>query len=58
LPNVKLKINDKNEYIEFDSGSGDFYSPKTSDVERKMKNDGLNKILSFLWRILFWHHNG
>jgi predicted aspartyl protease len=53
LPNVKLKINDKNEYIEFDSGSGDFYSPKTSDVERKMKNDGLNKILSFYGEFSF-----
>jgi hypothetical protein len=53
LPNVKLKINDKKEYIEFDSGSGDFYSPKTSDVEKKMKKDGLNKVLSFYGEFSF-----
>ncbi|MFD1616247.1 hypothetical protein [Gelatiniphilus marinus] len=41
---MKLRINDKNEYIEFDSGPGDFYSPKTSDVEKKIR---INGILSF-----------
>jgi len=47
LPSVKLKINNKNEYIEFDSGSGDFYSPKTSDVEKKMKNNDKDIVLKF-----------
>jgi hypothetical protein len=47
LPDIKVKINSKKEYIEFDSGSGDFYSPKTSDVERKLVNACENEILKF-----------
>tara|TARA_R110002073_G_scaffold335708_1_gene528587 strand:+ start:63 stop:1238 length:1176 start_codon:yes stop_codon:yes gene_type:complete len=53
LPVVKLRINGKNEHIEFDSGSGDFYSPKTSDVEKKMKKDFQNEVLSFYGEFSF-----
>ena len=48
LPDVKLKINNKNEYIEFDSGSGDYYSPKTSDVEKKFKKTTKMMYLYFM----------
>lgn len=47
LPDVKLKINGKKEFIEFDSGSGDFYSPKTADVEDKLGETAVDNILSF-----------
>jgi hypothetical protein len=53
LPNVKLKLNDNYDYIEFDSGSGDFYSPKTSDVEKKMKEYAQDDILSFYGEFSF-----
>lgn len=33
LPDVKLKINGKNTYVEFDSGSGDFFSYRTDQAE-------------------------
>lgn len=52
LPEVKLKINGKNKYIEFDSGSGDFYSPMTSDVEKMLKK-GNPDILSFYGEFSF-----
>lgn len=47
LPNIKLKINGKSKYIEFDSGSGDFYSPKTSDVENRLNTAPDGDILKF-----------
>lgn len=47
LPSVKLKINGKREWIEFDSGSGDFYSPKTSDTEKKLEKNPNADILTF-----------
>lgn len=53
LPVVKLKINGKNEQIEFDSGSGDFYSPKTSDVEKITKKNFKNEVLSFYGEFSF-----
>jgi hypothetical protein len=33
LPDVKLQINGKNAYVEFDSGSGDFFSFRTDQAE-------------------------
>lgn len=53
LPMIKLKINGKNEHIEFDSGSGDFFSPKTSDVHKKMKKSLQNEVLSFYGEFSF-----
>ncbi len=34
LPEMQLRINGKKRWIEFDSGSGDFFSFKTSDVSK------------------------
>lgn len=53
LPEIKLKINDKTEYIEFDSGSGDFYSPKTSDVEKRLLKTSQGEILAFQGKFSF-----
>jgi len=47
LPDIKLKLNGKTRYIEFDSGSGDFYSPKTSDVEKALQKGATHEILVF-----------
>ncbi|MAK35831.1 MAG: hypothetical protein CMC15_06615 [Flavobacteriaceae bacterium] len=53
LPDIKISINCKTEYIEFDSGSGDFYSPKTADVERKLKKGTNTDILEFQGKFSF-----
>jgi len=53
LPDVKLRINGKKEYIEFDSGSGDFYSPKTSNVIKRLNKTAKADILSFQGKFSF-----
>ena len=45
LPDVKLSIDGKKKFIEFDSGSGDFFSFQKAQVER-MKNKGADEILT------------
>ena len=47
LPNIQLRLNGKKEYIEFDSGSGDFYGPKTNDVEKRINKLNPNETLKF-----------
>jgi hypothetical protein len=41
LPDVLIPVDGKSEYIEFDSGSGDFFSYKSKDAKRSDKNDRL-----------------
>ncbi|MFD1162737.1 MULTISPECIES: aspartyl protease family protein [Hwangdonia] len=53
LPNLQLRLNGKKEYIEFDSGSGDFYSPKTSDVEKRLTKSNPNEALKFTGEFSF-----
>tara|TARA_R100000935_G_scaffold44696_2_gene67620 strand:- start:44168 stop:45343 length:1176 start_codon:yes stop_codon:yes gene_type:complete len=53
LPDIKLKVNGKTEYIEFDSGSGDFYSPRTSDVEKRVDKSDKDDILTFQGKFSF-----
>lgn len=53
LPTIKLKINTKSQYIEFDSGSGDFYSPKTGDVEKAITKDPQKEVLKFQGKFSF-----
>lgn len=46
LPDVRLKLNGKKTYVEFDSGSGDFFSYRTDQAEAiRAKNPA--KVLAF-----------
>tara|TARA_R110002124_G_scaffold5301_1_gene33032 strand:+ start:44916 stop:46091 length:1176 start_codon:yes stop_codon:yes gene_type:complete len=47
LPEFKVTIDGKSEFIEFDSGSGDLYSPKTEEVEKRQVRNGNTKLLEF-----------
>lgn len=44
LPDVLLSINGKDEYIEFDSGSGDFFSYKTETAEHLPVREASDKL--------------
>ena len=45
LPDVLLKINGKKEYIEFDSGSGDFFSYQFKTAEKLKVKENSDKLL-------------
>jgi len=47
LPEARLSINGTDTFIEFDSGSGDFYSPRTADVEKRATSLTDIKVLKF-----------
>lgn len=53
LPDIKMKINGKNQFVEFDSGSGDLYSPKSSDVSKRKNKVYRNEILEFHGKFSF-----
>lgn len=44
LPEVLMQIDGKKQYIEFDSGSGDFFSYKTKDAKRLSGKSGNEKL--------------
>lgn len=45
LPDVLLRINGKEKYIEFDSGSGDFFSFKSKDAKKVRSKDKSQKLV-------------